>query len=227
MPLSGRAAMALFFDIEPGFETEHDHWHTHEHFGERLGIPGFLRASRWTAVTGKPRYFVMYEVADIGVLTSAPYLQRLDNPSPWTQAMMPHYRGMMRGLTNVVGSAGAGLSGYATVVRLSPLEGREQALDGWLAGTLLSQLAMQPGLSGAHLLAAGAQAPMTREQAIRGRDATVDRVLVAVGYDESVVKSLAADSLGDVALVSHGARHGRIAQTFRLGATASAADGMT
>jgi 3-deoxy-manno-octulosonate cytidylyltransferase (CMP-KDO synthetase) len=55
----------------------------------------------------------------------------------------------------------------------------------------------------------------------------VDRVLVAVGYDESVVKSLAADSLGDVALVSHGARHGRIAQTFRLGATASAADGMT
>jgi hypothetical protein len=224
MALSGNAALAMFFDIESGFETEHDHWHTHEHFGERLGIPGFLRAARWNALDGGPAYFMMYEVAEVATLTSAPYLERLDNPSPWTQGVMPYYRNMVRGLTRVVGSAGAGLAGFAMVARISPEEEHGAALDDWLTGTMLPQLAMQPGLSGAHLLAAAAQAPMTQEQAIRGRDATVDRVLVVVGYDETAVRGLAGDALGEAALAAHGARHGRIAHPYRLAATATKAE---
>ena len=224
MPLSCNAALAMFFDIEPGFETEHDHWHTHEHFGERLGIPGFLRATRWNALDGGPRYFMMYEVAEVATLTSAPYLERLDKPSPWTQSVMPHYRNMVRGLTRVAGSAGAGVAGFAMVARISPEEGCGDALDKWLAGTLLPQLAQQPGLSGAHLLSSAAQAPMTKEQAIRGRDATVDRVLVVVGYDESSVRGLAGDALGEVALAAHGVRHGRIAHPYRLASSATKAE---
>lgn len=218
--------MALFFDIVPGQETEHDHWHTHEHFGERLAIPGFLRASRWTAVDGAPRYFVMYEVADVGVLTSAAYLARLDNPSPWTRRMMPHYRGMVRGLTRVACSAGHAIAGHAAVLRIEAAAGRGAALDAALA-SLTADLAQRPGLSGAHLLAAAVEAPMTQEQAIRGRDATVDRVLIAVGYDEAAVHALTAGALAEAALTALGARPGCLPRIYRLGATATAADAST
>jgi len=41
--------------------------------------PGFLRAQRWVAEGGSPRYFVVYEVADIGVLSDRPYLHCLNH----------------------------------------------------------------------------------------------------------------------------------------------------
>ena len=65
---------------------------------------------------------------------------------------------------------------------------------------------------------------MTKEQAIRGRDATVDRVLVVVGYDESSVRGLAGDALGEVALAAHGVQHGRIAHPYRLATSATRAE---
>jgi hypothetical protein len=43
MPLLGTAAMLLSFDVAEEAIAEHDEWHTHEHFPERLSIPGFLR----------------------------------------------------------------------------------------------------------------------------------------------------------------------------------------
>ena len=62
MPLPGRAAMFLLFDVVEDAIPEHDAWHTHEHLPERLAIPGFVRGTRWVASHGQPRYFVMYEV---------------------------------------------------------------------------------------------------------------------------------------------------------------------
>ena len=98
MPLLGAAAMLLSFDVAEEAIAEHDDWHTHEHLPERLSIPGFLRGSRWVSSNAKPRYFVMYEVAQLATLQSDAYLERLNRPSPWTSRMMTHYRGMNRGL---------------------------------------------------------------------------------------------------------------------------------
>jgi hypothetical protein len=181
----GRAAMLLFFDIAPEAIAEHDDWHTHEHLPERLSIPGFVRGTRWVALrAGQPRYFVIYEVSDVGILTSAPYLERLNNPSPWTQKMMPHYHGMTRGFCAVTGKAGLGLGNAALVARFKP-EGDAS----WLLA-LLPALAQRPGLGGCYLFESAAAAPMTKEQSIRGRDAGVDRVLVATGYDADAVAAL-------------------------------------
>jgi hypothetical protein len=82
MPLLGRAAMLLLFDVAPDAIAEHDDWHTHEHLPERLAIPGFLRGTRWIATHGAPRYMVVYEVADLATLTSAPYLARPQRAEP-------------------------------------------------------------------------------------------------------------------------------------------------
>jgi len=181
----GRAAMLLFFDIAPEAIAEHDDWHTHEHLPERLSIPGFVRGTRWVALRpGQPRYFVIYEVSDVGILTSAPYLERLNNPSPWTQKMMPHYRGMTRGFCAVTGKAGLGLGNAALVARFKP-EGDAS----WLRA-LLPALAQRPGLGGGYLFESAAAAPMTKEQSIRGRDAGVDRVLVVTGYEADAVAAL-------------------------------------
>lgn len=84
MPLLGPAAMLLSFDVVAEAIAEHDHWHTQEHLPERLSIPGFVRGTRWVALAGQPRYFVMYEVEQLATLTSAAYLERLNHPSPWT-----------------------------------------------------------------------------------------------------------------------------------------------
>ena len=206
MPLLGSAAMLLSFDVEAGAIEEHDRWHTHEHLPERLSIPGFLRGTRWIASGGAPRYMVLYEVKDLAVLTSDAYLARLNNPSPWTQKMMPHYRGMQRGLCQVVGSFGFGQGGTAALVRFAAQDGRDAALQGWLLREVLPVVPTSPGLGSAHLLQGAATAAMTNEQRIRGADRGVDSALIVTGYDPQAVAAFAQTLTGATGLVSQGAR---------------------
>jgi hypothetical protein len=200
----GRAAMLLFFDIAEPAIAEHDDWHTHEHLPERLSIPGFLRGTRWVALRGgQPRYFVIYEVANLEVLTSEGYLSRLNNPTPWTLKMMPHYRGMTRGFCAVTGSAGLGLGNAALAVRFKP--GDASALRDWLTKDVMPGLSSRPGLGGCYLFESAAAPPMTREQRIRGADAGVDWALVVTGYDERAVSGLERADLDKRRLKDQGA----------------------
>ena len=70
MALLGKAALAMWWDMAPAARADFEHWHAHEHFSERLGIPGFQRASRWRAADGGEGVFVLYELEDHGVLSS-------------------------------------------------------------------------------------------------------------------------------------------------------------
>lgn len=192
MPLLGSAAMLLSFDIVPDAIAEHDRWHTHEHLPERLSIPGFLRGTRWTnAGTQGPRYMVVYEVQSLAVLASDAYLTRLNNPSPWTQQMMPHYRGMQRGLCAVVGSFGFGQGGTAALIRFTPEAAQADALQRWLLAEALPAIPTTPGLGSAHLLQGAQQAAMTNEQRIRGADRGVDAAIIVTGYDGEAVAAYA------------------------------------
>ncbi len=135
MPLLGQAAMLLGFDVAAEAIDEHDDWHTHEHLPERLAIPGFLRGTRWVALQGQPRYVVLYEVERLETLASAAYLERLNHPTPWTAKMMPHYRGMTRGLCSVAASAGAGQGHFGLLVRFEPGPARRAGSTNGCAGT--------------------------------------------------------------------------------------------
>jgi hypothetical protein len=216
MALSGSAAMVLFYGIEEQAIADHDHWHTHEHFPERLGVPGFLRASRWVAVEAEPRYLVLYEVEEVAVLSGAPYLQRLNNPTPWTTRMMPSFRGMVRGFCAVTASAGDGLGHALVSLRYSVKPGAEAGLQQWLAGDVLPALAARPGLASAHLLAPAAQPPMTKEQGIRGRDADMPLVLLATGYDADALAAAVVERLPDAELARHGAAAAPLRGRYRL-----------
>lgn len=216
MALSGSAAMVLFYGIEDAAIADHDHWHTHEHFPERLGVPGFLRASRWVAVEAEPRYLVLYEVEEVAVLSGAPYLARLNNPTPWTTKMMPSFRGMVRGFCGVTASAGDGLGHALYSVRYTPKPGAEAGLQQWLAGEVLPALAASPGLASAHLLAPAAQPPMTKEQGIRGKDADMPLVLLATGYDAAALAAAVAERLSDDVLARRGAAAGPVRGRYRV-----------
>lgn len=142
MSLLGSAAMLLGFDVVPEAMAEHDRWHTHEHLPERLSIPGFLRGTRWCALRGAPHYMVLYEVESLATLTSGAYLQRLNNPTPWTSALMPHYRGMTRGLCTVLGSFGLGLGHVGALVRFTGGDDVHR----WLLSEALPALPLRAGL---------------------------------------------------------------------------------
>jgi hypothetical protein len=215
MPLLGQAAMLLSFDVAEEAIAEHDDWHTHEHLPERLSIPGFLRGTRWVALRGKPRYFVLYEVESLATLTSDAYLQRLNNPSPWTAKMMKHYRGMTRGFCSVTGSFGVGLGAFSVLLRFKPA-----------AASLLSvlpDLVSKPGIAGAHLLEGAATPAMTNEQRIRGTDAGVDCALVVNGYDPEALERLLQTDVGRPHLERHGAA-GVLEATYRIDYSLAAVD---
>jgi hypothetical protein len=194
MPLPGKAAMLLLFDIAQEAIAEHDEWHTHEHLPERLCIPGFVRGTRWRAVLGEPGYFVMYEVEELAVLTSKAYLERLNNPTPWTSKMMPFYRGMTRGLCAVKESFGVGLGGVGLLLRVKR---GERLLDDILPG-----LPSRPGIGGAHVFEGAATPPMTKEQRIRGADARLDGALLVTGYSQDALESLMQTELAGAQLES-------------------------
>ena len=216
MALHGNAAMILYYDIAPDAIDDHDDWHTHEHFPERLSIAGFLRGSRWVAATGGPRYLVMYEVADAGVLSGAPYLERLNNPTPWTARMMANFRGMARGFCSMVSSSGSGLGHALLSIRYVPVAGRENELREWLKATVLPMISTKPGAVSAYMLEPAAKPSMTKEQRIRGKDADVPWVLLVTGYSASALSRIAEDDLSAEKFERRGASTDAVRGTYRL-----------
>lgn len=200
----GQAAMLLSFDVAPEAIAEHDDWHTHEHLPERLSIPGFLRGTRWVALSGQPRYFVMYEVSHLDTLTSDAYLARLNNPSPWTSKLMSSYRGMRRGFCSITGSFGFGIGHLGLLIGFKPQKEAEAPVRTWLR-EVLSAVSSKPGIGGSRLLEGALTPPMTNEQRIRGIDSGVAWAILVTGYSQEALTRLSHAELGRAQLEQHGA----------------------
>ncbi len=222
MPLLGSGALAMWWDMAPALRAEFEDWHSHEHFPERMGIPGFRRGSRWADVKGGEGFFVLYEMADYATLTSAPYLERLNDPTPWSSRMMPHHRNMVRSQCRVLESFGGVTAGFLATLRLSPLDGRDDALRGQLRG-MLGALPTKPGIVGGHLLRTDTPAvQQTTEQKIRGGDAVADWIVLVAGYDRTVLHSVLSEDFRPRTLSD--ARLGQDLSLFRLSFTITPAD---
>ena len=217
MALLGDSALAMWWDMAADLRAEFEHWHSHEHFPERLALPGFLRASRWSAADGGEGFFILYELQDHGALSSPEYLARLNAPTPWSTRLMPHHRNMVRSQARVLHSRGAGVARHALTLRLSPHEGETQRLQAGLRA-LIEELPLRPGLAGAHLLRTDTPAiATTTEQKIRGNaDRSADWVFVVCGYEREALEGLRDEALADDALGALGAAPGAVAGCFGL-----------
>jgi hypothetical protein len=71
----------------PAMEEEFNAWYDEEHLAERLAIPGFRSATRWMAdvPVGAGKYLATYELDSVKVLSSAAYLERFQNQTPWSR----------------------------------------------------------------------------------------------------------------------------------------------
>ena len=216
MALLGSAAVAMWWDMASDRRAEFEDWHSHEHFPERMSIPGFLRGSRWAAADGGEGFFVIYELDAYATLTSEHYLARLNDPTPWSKQMMPHHRNMVRSQCRVIASHGGGVGSTMATLRLSPQPGKEDALSAHLREAL-AKLPQQPGITGAHLLQTDTPtSSVTTEQRIRGGDAAADWIVLVSGYSDEAVRQVLASEFQPAALEAAGAAAGPSSSVFRL-----------
>jgi hypothetical protein len=225
MSVIGKAALAMWWDMSDSHMSEFEHWHTHEHFSERLGIPGFRRVTRWRSADGGEGIFVMYELDDYQVLASPAYVARLNAPTPWSQRLMPHHRNMVRSQCRVLESCGINPAQNALTIRLSPASGQDQALRAAI-GRISRLIPFEPGLAGLHLLRHETPpVPATEEQKIRGNaDRTADWVLVACGYEAGALRALSERELSSESLVEMGASPGAHRGFYKLSCSATPVD---
>lgn len=112
--------LVIFNDVAAGREAEFDAWFQGEHLVERLAVPGFLFGRRHQAISGSAGYFNFYLVESPNVLTSKPYLERLDNPTPMTKKIMSEvFRNMNRTLCHRTARYGAFRGAYAVTARFN------------------------------------------------------------------------------------------------------------
>ena len=208
MALPGLGCFVAWHDLQPGRENDHDQWHTHEHMIERVAISGFLRGLRYRSLTGSPRVCTMYQVETLATFTSPAYVERLNNPTPWTKRTMPLFVGMNRTLCTVVATHGHGVGGYLLTIQLTPQPDAVAMLKTWLSDIALPDFATRAGLCGAHLLIGDRAVSQTRtqEKALRGEpDAVADWVVLVEGYDRTEVERALSELTGTNGLVAHGA----------------------
>jgi hypothetical protein len=170
--LLGKAAIAIWCHIDAPLRAEHDAWHSGEHLPERLAIPGFLRGRRCRAPDDAAAwpYFILYEVRDAAVMTSAAYLERLNNPTPWSRKLFASCR-LSRTLCRVVESRGMGLGGE--VLTFTGEGNAREILE-------------TTGVTAVHVLERdrSLERPRTSEEGLRrGADESVERIVVVEGHD--------------------------------------------
>jgi hypothetical protein len=120
----GRGAMINWITVDRDDVPLYEDWYNYQHLPERVSTPGFLRARRFVATEQPARggldYLTVYETADPGVLASAEYLRRLDNPTELTQRVVPLFREFRRAACSVSVVCGAGSSGRGVAVEIEP-----------------------------------------------------------------------------------------------------------
>jgi hypothetical protein len=218
MPLLGQGALAIWNAVTEEAEEDFYRWHNTEHMPERVGVPGFLRGRRYLSTARRHDFFTLYETESVETIRSAPYLARLNEPTPWTRRVLPHFRDTVRVGCRVAGSWGRGQGGALLAVRLPP-KGmpvtflREGGAEAALA--LVRQLA---GVIGVHVLEPAPETTRipTKEKELRGQqpgEAAPDDpwVLLVEANDPELAESVERGPLARTV-----AQPGTVVGAFRL-----------
>ena len=69
----GSGLLLVATDIDPVNEVDLNRWYDEEHIAERLTCPGFVRARRYKAVEGGPKYLALYDLTSLDALNTDMY----------------------------------------------------------------------------------------------------------------------------------------------------------
>lgn len=187
-PADGRGVLAMWNDCRPGDEADFEDWYATEHIHERLAVPGFLTGRRYHSLSGAPGYLTVYETVSPATLVSAPYLARLDDPTPWTRRVMSGMlTNMSRTLCRQARVIGSARGGWAITARWTaqPSTPVESTLDGLMRATRAVRVALW-------LRADVARPDQTEEQRLRGGDGEIAAAVLAEAGAPHVAADIAA-----------------------------------
>ena len=178
--------LAVWNDCDRTREAEYESWYRNEHLPERVGVPGFRAGRRYEAVGGaSPRFFTYYEVDAPDVLVSPAYLERSNNPTPWTRKIMGEqiFRNSSRTVCRQVRKFGRLHGGYVLAARwVEPGAFRAADLEKSAAELLETGLAVRAEIWQAVAEGTGTQ---SIEQGLRG------------GEDQSVAGAFIVEAARD------------------------------
>ncbi|MFF2323669.1 hypothetical protein ACFVTJ_21660 [Agrobacterium sp. NPDC058088] len=194
MSLLGKAVVAIWNDILPEGRDNFIEWHNREHIPERVSIPGFMRGRRYIAKQGSPEYFTLYEAADAQVLVDQPYLERLNNPTPWTRRSTADFRNTTRGVCNTDYSHGCGDGGFIATFRFDVADNDKATIRSMLTDALYKTGKLN-GISGAHLCIADSGASSLETAERKGRQVGVPNWIIMIEGGSASSVSDAADDL--------------------------------
>jgi hypothetical protein len=142
----------MWHDIADGADGEYIEWHTREHMPERLSIPGFTTGKRLQAPGASRHVFgTIYAGESLETFRSPAYLERLNNPTPWTAAVAPSFQNFLRVACEKIATAGDGDGGSMATIRLE-LSGHDAEKQlRTKAASLAEAIQALPGVSCVHI----------------------------------------------------------------------------
>ena len=216
--LLGKAALAVWCDIDPQHDAEFNDWYTHQHLPERVGIPEFIRGRRWAVPKGGKnlkggQYFTLYEIERIETLTSAPYLKRLNNPTDWTKRTVPWFRNSNRTACRITASQGQGIGGYAATIEFGPSDNSAEALRTWITSSAMPKVLEHHEVVGIHLCEADESVTRAKDVTAEGKVADsrggrgpLARWFILVeSIDAKALEAACEELCGASGLAAHGA----------------------
>ena len=217
MALAGTGLVAIWNDIKPELREDFFEWHPREHMVERLGIPGFLRGRRYSAVDGGVEFLTLYEVTSTDVLVSEVYKTRLTQPTPWSTKTLPGFFNNERGACQIEFSDSYAMGGFVLTLRFEAEDGREPALIDSLKKEVLARMIDTPRVTGVHLVKndVGLTAGNAGNQ--RGRVITLPHLVVLVeGSTADGVREAGEKFLANAKLAELGAKPDVVRGLYQL-----------
>lgn len=188
MPLPG--VLAIWNDCRAGDEAEFEAWFQGEHLLERLAVPGFLFGRRHQALSGTSGYFNFYLVESPDVLTSKPYLERLDNPTPMTKRIMSDiFINMNRTVCRRTQRLGGFRGAYVVTARFNA------APDETALAAILREKVADPAVAGGDIWIAldPAGMPVSMEEKLRGGDRKINGCLIIDTLRQETAERIGAE----------------------------------
>lgn len=174
--LQGTGVLALWLDVAAELDEETDHWYIDEHMPERLDIGGYLRARRYEALEGAPRYLTLFETETPQALASEGYLRLVKKISVQSQRIRAGFSNVARNTFRVRATRGRGLGAVMLALRLQS----DTPRGATVIDERVTRLLRQPGVVGVHWLepAPEVRAEMDKVRVTGVADAAVGHVLM-------------------------------------------------
>jgi hypothetical protein len=186
--MTQQGILAIWNDCRAGREAEFEASFQGEHLLERLAVPGFLFGRRHQAISGSCGYFNFYLVESPAVLTSRPYLERLDHPTPMTRKVMSEiFINMNRTICHRALRRGAFRGAYAVTARFD-------VAPEMSALTALAENLHDAGVASCEIWSAvdPAGQPVSMEEKLRGGDKKIKVCLMV-----DTLRQADAEKLGE------------------------------